>query len=206
MSTHQITSKQQLVDLIGEPLDFIKGKVASALDQDMRDYIARASLLFLSTIDADGNPDISPKGDPAGFVQVENDSLIHIPDRPGNKLVFGFTNILENPAVGLIFVVPNERETLRIKGKAVLSNDPALLAGMSVGGKPALLATTVAIEECFFHCGKAMIRSKTWEPDSWAPRPRSVIARQFARKMEGDQSVQDSIEEALETNYKDELY
>lgn len=206
MSEHHITSTEALVELIGEPHDFVKQKVQDRLDEDMQAFIARSPLLFLSTIDSQGNPDISPKGDPAGFVQVANDQLLHIPDRPGNKLVYGFLNILANPAVGLIFVVPNERETLRIKGKATLSKEPALLESMAVNRRPAVLATSVAVEECFFHCGKAMIRSKTWDPASWGESGKSPIVRQVVRQMAGDEELERIIEGEIEKNYREELY
>ena len=157
---HIIDSEEQLQSIIGEPLDFIKDKVESSLDDSMIEFIRRSPLLFFSTIDEHGQIDSSPKGDAAGFVKTDAAGNVLITDRPGNKLVFGFRNILSNPNVGLIFVVPNMRETLRIKGRAAITNEPTLLQELSAKGKPALLCTRVEVTECFFHCGKAMIRSK----------------------------------------------
>lgn len=205
MSNYRIDDKQELKALLGEANDFVKGKVATELDEDMKSFIARSSLIFLSTIDNQGNPDVSPKGDPAGFVKVQGNQLV-IPDRPGNKLLYGFNNILDNPAIGLIFVVPNERETLRVKGKAWLSNDPALLESMAVKNKPAVLATCVDVEECFFHCGKAMIRSGMWNPESWPEPGKNPIVKQITRQMDGDAGVEEMIQTEIDKNYRDELY
>jgi predicted pyridoxine 5'-phosphate oxidase superfamily flavin-nucleotide-binding protein len=102
--------------------------------------------------------------------------------------------------------MPNSRETLRIKGKAVLTKDPELLDKLTAGGKPALLATSVAIEECFFHCGKAMIRSKTWSPEDWVDSGKSHIAISIAKKMNGDSELEDIVEAELEKSYRDNLY
>ena len=105
-----------------------------------------------------------------------------IPERPGNRLTFGFRNILRNGAIGLLFVVPNQRETLRVKGIASLHADPEVLAGMAVNGKPALLYTHVEVRECFFHCGKALIRSGLWWPESWDGDRGSIAAPGFCRR------------------------
>ena len=203
MSEHIINTVEALVEHMGEANDFVKSKIVAELEPEMESFIASSTLVLISTLDAQGNPDISPKGDPAGFVYVESPTQLHIPDRPGNKLVMGFRNLLDNPSIGLLFVTPNSRETLRVKGKATLSKDPALLERLSAKGKPALLATTVDIEECFFHCGKAMIRSGMWQPDTWPERASSIIAKQAARKLDVETKV---IEDALEENYRDELY
>lgn len=206
MDTFEIRSHEELNDLLGEPNEVVQQKVHAKLDPEMREFIAASSLVFISTLDESGLPDVSPKGDPAGFVVVNDDTSLSIPERPGNKLMFGFHNVLNNPAIGLIFVIPNSRETLRVKGRATLTKDPALLEAMSVGGKSALLATKVAVEECFFHCGKAMIRSKVWQPDSWAGAKKSLIAKQVARQLDGGEDVAEFVESELEKNYVEELY
>ncbi|MFK7731857.1 MAG: MSMEG_1061 family FMN-dependent PPOX-type flavoprotein [Pseudomonadales bacterium] len=206
MDPHQIHSHEALNALLGEPNEVVQQKIHDQLDPEMREFIAASSLVFISTLDANGLPDISPKGDPAGFVAVHDNNTLSIPERPGNKLMFGFHNVLNNPAIGLIFVIPNCRETLRIKGKATLTQDPELLAAMSVGDKPALLATKVVVQECFFHCGKAMIRSKVWQPDTWGATRKSLIAKQVARQLDGGEEVEQFVESELEKNYIEELY
>ena len=206
MRNNQIISVEELESVLGQPLDFIKEKVASELSEAMLEFIQDSPLIILSTIDSNGNIDSSPKGDAAGFVTVANKNRLLIPDRPGNKLAYGFRNILENPKIGLLFVMPNMRETLRVKGTATISNDPLLLEQLSAMGKPALLCTTVDIEECFFHCGKAMIRSKLWQADSWGDGKKSLMAKQFVQKMNGDENQEATFQEAVEENYRDELY
>ena len=157
-----------LESLIGQPIEFVRGKVLTQLNEAMKEFIRRSPLLFVSTIDANGAPDVSPKGDPEGFVEIDASGNLLIPERPGNRLAFGFRNILRNPQIGLIFIVPNQRETLRVKGAAKLRRDPDVLAQLQVNGKPALLYAHVDVRECFFHCGKALIRSHLWEPGQWS--------------------------------------
>ena len=203
---HRIENPDDLQAVIGEPLEFMPAKVVPALDDAMRGFIGAAPLLFVSTVGGNGRIDVSPKGDPAGFVHIDDKGDLLIPERPGNRLAFGFHNILENPQVGLIFVVPGTRETLRVKGRATLHTDPEVLGAMQVSGKPALLYTRVAVEECFFHCGKAMIRSKLWQPDSWQAQTGSPIARQLSVAFTGDEGMAAEVESELEKNYVEELY
>lgn len=201
-----INSDEQLTELIGEANEFIKEKPCQALEPAMVEFVRRAPLIFLSTQDARGQADVSPKGDAPGFVHVDDDGALLIPDRPGNKLLYGFRNILKDPNVGVIFVVPTMRETLRVKGRATISNDPALLETLSAQGKPALLCTRVEVDECFFHCGKAMIRSKMWQPDKWQRYDDSLLVSQISRAMELDKDMEKVIEGELEKNYREELY
>ncbi|MBW2244001.1 MAG: pyridoxamine 5'-phosphate oxidase family protein, partial [Deltaproteobacteria bacterium] len=135
-------------------------------------FIERSPFLVLSTSNKDGLLDASPKGDGPGFVLVESDRSLVIPDRPGNGLAMGHLNVLENPRVGLLFLIPGTNETLRVNGCAELTRNPALLERLAARGKPAVLAIRVEIEECFFHCGKAFIRSNLWQPEQWGERHR----------------------------------
>ncbi|MFT4519184.1 MAG: PPOX class probable FMN-dependent enzyme [Halioglobus sp.] len=205
---YQVSSVEQLEAIVGAPLDFIKEKIETALDDSMLEFIRRAPLVFLSTLDERGQPDVSPKGDAPGFVHVDGEGNLLIPDRPGNKLIYGFRNILNNENVGLIFVIPNMRETLRVKGRATLSNDPAVLEALGAKGKPAILCTQVEVDECFFHCGKAMIRSKLWQPEAWEAVDRSLMTRQLAKKMDADagEELVEIIDGEIEKNYIEELY
>ena len=142
-------------------------KKSSTLIKKAIDFIAKSPFIVLSTASGKGLITSSPKGDAPGFVYVQDQKTLFIPDRPGNKLIDGHKNIIENPNIGLIFFVPNIRETLRINGKAELRNDPELLSRLEARGKPASLVTKITVEESFFHCGKALIRSNLWNPDSW---------------------------------------
>jgi uncharacterized protein len=202
-----IATEADLEALLGEPMEFVRMKVRDHLDPAMRTFIEHSPLAFISTIDERGHVDVSPKGDPPGFVQVDDEGDLLIPDRPGNRLTFGFRNILRNGEIGLLFVVPTERETLRVKGRATLHHDPNRLTRMAVGGKPALMYTRVRVEECFFHCGKALIRSKLWQSDSWDQSSRSLGARGFAALAgEPDDATVTFVAERLEQSYCDELY
>lgn len=203
---HLVTSEAELEAVLGAPMEYVRGKVLPRLNEAMIEFIRRAPLIFVSTIDARGQPDVSPKGDPDGFVEIDGAGNLLIPERPGNNLTFGFRNILRNGMVGLIFVVPNQLETLRVKGKATLHTDPDVLATMQVGGKPALLYTRVEVEECLFHCGKALVRSKLWQPDAWQGEKRSIAARGLMTPRVQDEAAIRQTEAALERAYRHTLY
>ena len=128
----EITNLEQLVEVIGEPHEMIKKKVIRELDEPMLEFIGRSPLAFLATVDERGQFDVSPKGDGPGFAAIESARELLLPDRPGNKLAFGFRNILANKRIGLIFMVPAMRETLRIKGTASITRDPVLLQRLAV--------------------------------------------------------------------------
>jgi PPOX class probable FMN-dependent enzyme len=187
-------------------MDFVRAKIGTSLNDAMKRFVARSPLLFFSTVDVAGNIDVSPKGDPPGFVEVAGDCDLLIPERPGNRLAFGFENILRNGRIGLIFIVPNQLETLRVKGRATLHTDPDVLVSMQVRGKPALLFTRVRIEECFFHCGKALVRSHLWQPDEWKGEKRSIAACQLMPGKAPDEDGARRMEAALERSYRDDLY
>ena len=205
-TTHQITDEAALEAVIGEPMEFVRAKITRTLTGSMHEFIRAAPLAFVATIDAEGRPDISPKGDPAGFVRVDAQGELLIPERPGNRLTFGFRNILRNGQIGLIFVAPHQRETLRIKGLATIHNDPETLEAMKVDGKPALLYTRVRPSECHFHCGKALIRSHLWQPEKWTGDAKSIAARGYARqKLLGTDDLAHT-EQVLDQVYREELY
>ena len=205
-SEYVITDETQLTEILGHPSELVKQKVAHSLDDAMKEFVRRSPLLMYSTIDAQGLSDVSPKGDAPGFVQVDDEGKLLIPDRPGNKLAFGYRNLLANPAVGLIFVVPTMTETLRVKGTAVVSNDPELLQQLGARGKPATLCAQVTVKECFFHCGKAMIRSDMWKPERWQGYTDSLLARGLASQIQKEEITEKVIEEVLEKSYEENLY
>jgi uncharacterized protein len=136
------------------------------LDRHAREFIARSPFLVMSTADADGWPDASPKGDAPGFATVEDDRHLLLPDRIGNNRVDGFKNLMTNPKIGLIFFVPGVDHTLRINGHARLLTASDMCARFSVNGKPARAVVKIKAEQVFFHCGKALIRSKLWNPEA----------------------------------------
>jgi PPOX class probable FMN-dependent enzyme len=167
-----IASEEALRDLIGPPLARSVKKEITRLDGHCRALIAKSPFVLVASCDAKGNCDVSPKGDPAGFVQVLDDETLAIPDRPGNRRADTFANVLQNPCVGLLFVIPGKLETLRVNGRARIVRDADLRARMAVAGKPPELALVVSVEQAFIHCGKCMIRSTLWEPASWPDASR----------------------------------
>jgi PPOX class probable FMN-dependent enzyme len=162
-----VTDLAELRALVGEPHELARKKQIDHLDVHCASFIAHAPFVLIATADAAGHCDVSPKGDAPGFVQVLDDHRLVIPDRPGNKRFDGMRNILENPHIGLLFLVPGRGETLRVNGRAALVRDPDLLARMEVMGKRPLLAIGVEVEEAFLHCAKAFKRSGLWEPERW---------------------------------------
>ena len=163
-----VTSERELRTLIGYPNERAVQKDIGRLDEHARAFIARAPFLLLATANAAGRCDVSPKGDAPGFVRVLDDRHLAVPDRPGNKRIDGMRNLLENPHVGLIFLVPGKEDTLRVNGRARIVRDDELLASLAVGDKRPQLAIAVEVEECYLHCPKAFRRSKLWEPATWS--------------------------------------
>ncbi len=164
-----INSESELRALVGEPMPRAVSKERRRIHALDRQWLAASPFCLLATSGADGTCDVSPKGDPAGFTLVLDDTTLAIPERPGNRRVDGFRNILQNPHVGLIYLVPGRNETLRINGRARLVRDAPWFEQMIVKGHRPLLALVVDIEEIFFHCPKAFLRSSLWAPESWTP-------------------------------------
>ncbi|TDD63858.1 MSMEG_1061 family FMN-dependent PPOX-type flavoprotein [Actinomadura rubrisoli] len=146
----------------------IKAEVLDRVDRHFRRFIAHSPFLAMATSDEAGLPDRSPRGDYPGFVKVLDDSTLAIPDRPGNKLADSFRNLAENGGSGLMVVTPGVREVLRVNGRAYPTDEPDVLARMRTEGKEADLAIVVEVAEIFFHCGRALIRSRLWDPASQA--------------------------------------
>ncbi len=168
-----VTSEQELRDMLGAPAPRSVLKERRALDGHFRAFIAHSPFLFMATSGRDGSCDVSPKGDAPGFVLVLDDRHIVIPERPGNKRFDGMKNLLTNPHIGLICLVPGREETLRINGRAWITRDPELLARCTAQGKTPHLAIGVEVEQCFLHCVKAFRRSKLWTHDEW-PAPDAL--------------------------------
>jgi PPOX class probable FMN-dependent enzyme len=205
MSDHRIETVAQLQALIGQPNPLTPKKLLSALDEAAIDFISRSPFIVLATADADGNQDASPKGDGPGFVMVEDARTIVIPERKGNRLMFSLRNILANPRVGIIFLVPGTDETFRVNGSAELTADPDLLVRLSARGAPALLAIRVTVQECFFHCAKAFIRSQLWKPESWSERRKISFGKLLSAKVGGGDDLAQQIDKAIDQDYKNNL-
>ena len=166
---HVVTSVEEVEATLGELFASQVNKVIDHIDDHCRAWIERSPFVVVSSSSAAGAMDVSPKGDPPGFVRVLDAKTLAVPDRPGNHRGDTFRNVLENPHVGLMFVVPKRREVVRVSGTAVVVKDADLLQSMAVGDKVPTLALLVHVQEAMFHCGKSMIRSHLWEPDLWGP-------------------------------------
>jgi PPOX class probable FMN-dependent enzyme len=181
----RIDSVDELVGLLGEPTPRVRDKGRPALLDVDRAWLAATPFCVLATAAADGSCDVSPKGDPAGhLVHVIDDTTIALAERPGNKRADGYRNILENPHVGLNFFIPGRGDTLRINGRARLVSDAPFFAEMVVKGHRPVLAVVVEIEDIFFHCAKAFLRSGLWQPETWAPEARVPRRAVIAQKVE----------------------
>jgi len=165
-----ITSAEELRTLVGRPSELAIRKEIAHLDAHCRAFIARSPFVLIATAGANGRCDVSPKGDPPGFVHVLDEHRLVIPDRPGNKRLDGMQNLLENPHVGLLFLIPGLEETLRVNGRGWIIRDEEILARCAVQDKRPVLALGVYVEECFLHCAKAFKRSHLWQPDRWPDR------------------------------------
>jgi PPOX class probable FMN-dependent enzyme len=170
MWKHVVTSEKELRDLLGSPSERAVKKDIAVLDEHCRAFIAGSSFMLLASSNARGQCDVSPKGDAPGFVRVLDDRHLVVPDRPGNRRLDGMRNLLQNPHVGIIFLIPGREETLRVNGRAWIVRDAELLASLAARGREPLLAIGVEVEECFFHCPKAFRRSELWEPTRWPAR------------------------------------
>ncbi|MCX4093720.1 pyridoxamine 5'-phosphate oxidase family protein [Nocardia sp. alder85J] len=198
----EITSPAELRELLGAVMPRAATKERAALHPRDRQWIATSPFIVLATSDAEGNCDASPKGDPAGFVQVLDDTTIAIPERPGNRRADGYLNILANPHVGVIFLIPGRNETLRVNGRARLVRDAPYFDDMIVQGHRPILAVEVAIETIFFHCAKAFLRSGLWQPPQWPEDPLPSAAC-LAKEVQA--GITESLAE-LERHYAPEHY
>ncbi|MFB9689983.1 MSMEG_1061 family FMN-dependent PPOX-type flavoprotein [Amycolatopsis plumensis] len=185
---------------LGEPEEMLKAKIGDRIDAHARRFIAHSPFLTLATADAAGRADCSPRGDYPGFVKVLDERTLALPDRPGNKIADSFRNIAENDGVGLLFFVPGMRETLRVNGSAYVTDAPDVLARMRTEAKAPMLAIVVDVAEVYFHCGRALIRSRLWDPASQALAAELPSAGEIAgEKMNVDPALLDQL---LEDGYR----
>jgi len=168
MST--VSSEERLREIIGGPSALVAAKVADRLNDLTRQFVERSPFVCVATSRPDGGLDISPRGDPAGFVRILDDRRLLIPERPGNRLADTLTNLLADPRIGLLFLIPGVGETFRVNGRAAIVDDPTLLAESAVEGRIPKLGVLVTVEEAFTHCPKALIRSDLWNPERHVDR------------------------------------
>lgn len=201
----EVTSADVLRAIVGQPTAAVAKKVTDRLSEAQQGWLKQSPLGFVATTDAHGRVDVSPKGDPPGFVEIIDDTTIAIPERPGNRRVDGFLNVLQRPHVGTVFVIPGRGDTLRINGTGRILSDADYFDAMAVGGKRPILALEVSIEEVFFHCPKAFLRSNTWKPETWDPTAVPSVA-QMAKAFKPDQSQEELDAYYSEDNLRKILY
>lgn len=203
---HVLTTAEEIATTLGEPGESQANKVIDHIDDHCRAWIEHSPFVVVASASAAGAMDVSPKGDPPGFVRVLDPKTLAIPDRPGNHRADTFLNVLENPHVGLMFVVPKRREVVRVSGTALVVKDPPLLESMAVDDKVPTLALLVRVREAMFHCGKSMIRSHMWEPELWGPIDGlPTYGRALVDHGELDRSVEE-MERKVDLNEKHRLY
>lgn len=200
-----ISSEAELRDLVGEPAGRAVTKERTRLHDRDKEWLAASPFCLIATADADGNCDVSPKGDPPGFTFVVDDTTIAIPERPGNKRADGFRNIVSNPQVGTIFLVPGRGETLRINGRARLLRDAPFFDDMVVKGHRPQLAMLIGIQQIFFHCPKAFLRSSLWKPETWNPGALPSPAA-ITKSVQETPETLDELEAYYGPSYADRLY
>jgi uncharacterized protein len=165
-----IAGEDVLRTTLGEPSELVQSKIADRLNDLTRQFVERSPFLCLATSAADGSCDVSPRGDPPGFVRVLDERTLLLPDRPGNRLADSFRNVLENPHVALLFLIPGISDTFRVNGRARIVDDPELLERCAVEGKVPTLGLLIDVDEAYTHCPKAFLRAKLWDPEGYVDR------------------------------------
>ena len=203
MSTAQAvpSNAQDLADRFGAPDQLAEQHKLAYIDEAAAGFLKQCPFVIVSTADAQGRCDASPKGDPPGFIQIGDKHTLYLPDRAGNKMFQSISNIAENPHVGLLFLIPGEEWTMRINGHARIVDEPQLLERLSARNRPAQLAIEVKVEECYFHCPKSFKRAELWntdkfhkyDGDSWG----TILAQRTKLEQEKAKELDGMIEESV---------
>ncbi len=189
-----VTTLDELRAVIRPPSELVTAKEVDALDEYCRDFIARSPFVLIASTDGQGSIDISPKGDPPGFVRVLDDQTLAIPDRPGNHRADTFVNVVQHPYVGLIFLIPGTKNTLRVRGRATIVRDIVLRESLALKGRTPELALVVKLTTAYFHCAKCIIRSKLWSGETLTADAASddlLLAETMVKHGELDLSVEE---------------
>jgi uncharacterized protein len=201
-----ITSEDELRAIMGYPSEIVTRKTINYIDEHCRSFIEKSPFITIATSDTSGNFDVSPKGDPAGFVKILNDKMLAIPDRPGNRKADTLSNIIQNPNIGLIFLIPGIKETLRVNGEAKIVTDQSVLEQLSCQGKQPSIAIIVTVKEAFMHCAKCIIRSNLWmSTDATKERSLPSLAKALVDHGKLDISIQE-LDDMIKDDEKTNLY
>jgi len=201
----EINSEQELRNIIGTANPMASKKIYDFLNPRMLDFIEKSPLVMLSTVDQFGFPTISPKGDKAGFVKVDQQGRLLIPELRGNKLAFSLTNILQHPQVSLFFIVPGSLETLRIHGECRLLSGELLCKKLASDSHNALLVLEVSVKNAYFHCAKALLRSQLWQSSTWPDPIKISFGKEIAENSGSDDQFIKQVDDAVAARYITEL-
>ena len=207
MSKHHITSEKDLRAIMGEPVhELVMVKSSDSLTGPMKKYIELSPFVCLATHEKNGSSDVSPRGDAPGFVHILNSKTLVIPDRPGNKRLDSVVNIINQPNVALLFMIPGVLETLRVNGKGIISTDPELLQRFEVNGKLPALVIVVTVEEALGHCSKAFRRSKLWQSDYLAKDKAPSLTELMSGHLQLDADTTDMLNAVIEDDARNNMY
>ena len=207
MEASFVMTVEELRDLIGYPQGRAVTKERARLHEQDREWLAASPFCVVATADEYGNCDASPKGDPAGqLVYVLDDTTVALAERPGNRRADGYVNVLSNPHVGLISIVPGRNDTLRINGRARLVRDAPFFEQMEVRGKRPILALVIDVEQVFYHCAKAFMRASLWQPDTWQPDALMSVACRTKLVQDTPETLAELEDYYRDENYRKKLY
>jgi uncharacterized protein len=195
-------NEAELRKVLGEPAELVRNKIADRLNPLTRQFVERSPFVVVATGHPDGGLDVSPRGDPAGFVRILDDRTLLLPDRPGNKLADTLTNLLADDRIALLFLIPGVNDTFRVNGRARIVDDPKLLATSTLEGKPPRLGIVVEVEEAYTQCPKALLRSELWNPERHIDRSELPSSGEILRAVADPELDVDSYEEARTERYR----
>jgi len=195
-------NEEALREVLGEPAELVRNKIADRLNTLTRQFVERSPFVVVATGHPDGGLDVSPRGDPAGFVRILDDRTLLLPDRPGNKLADTLTNLLADDRIALLFLIPGVNDTFRVNGRARIVDDPELLAASALEGKPPRLGILVEVDEAYTQCPKALLRSELWNPERHIDRSELPSSGEILRATADPGLDVDSYEEARAERYR----
>lgn len=201
-----IETIEELRQLYGAASDGALKKQLTRIDTHAARFLARAPFALIASQDTAGNADVTPKGDGPGFVKLLDDHTLALPDRPGNNRLDSWQNVIRNPAVGMLFLIPGMNETLRVNGSARITADARLCNDLGMNGRPARTVLVVQVREVYMHCAKAFIRSKLWQPESWPDRAEMPTLGEILRDQVASSDAAEQIDERLDEAYRTTLW
>jgi PPOX class probable FMN-dependent enzyme len=201
MAARAIETEDELREIVGSPQGIVLEKISNRLNGLTRQFIERSPFVCVATTRPDGGLDVSPRGDPAGFVRILDERTLLMPDRPGNRIADTLTNLLADPRIALLFLIPGVGDTFRVNGRAVIVDDPELLASSTVEGKTPRLGLLVSIDEAYTQCAKALIRSDLWNPENHVDRAELPSSGEILRSLKDDEFDADEYDRARAERY-----